>query len=52
MWKKPTYMEMLRNNDDKRKSLLKCKCHVTMTKKDEYISNEKQLQIHSLTFIH
>ena len=44
-------MEMLRNNDDKGKSLLIWKCHVTMTKKDAYISNEKQLQNHSLTFI-
>ena len=45
-------MEMLRNNDDKGKSLLIWKCHVTLTKKDEYIINEKQLQNHSLTFIH
>ena len=43
---------MLRNNDDKGKNLFIWKCHVTMTKKDEYISNEKQLQNLSLTFIH
>ena len=43
---------MTRVNDDKGKNLLIWKCHVKMTKKDEYISNEKQLQNHSLTFIH
>ena len=34
------------------KNILIWKCHVTMTKKDAYTSNEKQLQNHSLTFIH
>ena len=36
---------------EKGKSLLIWKCHVTMTKKNAYISNEMQLQNHSLTFI-
>ena len=43
---------MLRDNDQKGKNLLIWNCHVTMTKKDTYISNEKQLQYHSLTFNH
>ena len=43
---------MLSDNDQKRKNLLIWKCHVTMTKKGEYISNEKQLQNLSLTFPH
>ena len=34
------------------KNLLKWKCHVTMTKKDAYISNEMQLQNQSSTFLH
>ena len=36
----------------KGRNLLVCKCHVTMTEKHAYISNEMQLQNHSLTFIH
>ena len=36
----------------KGKNLLIWKNHVTMTKKDAYISIEMQLQNHSLTFIH
>ena len=36
---------------EKGKNLLIWKCHVTMTKKDAYISNEMQLQNQSLTFI-
>ena len=36
----------------KGKNLLIWNSLVTMTKKDTYISNEKQLQKHSLTFIH
>ena len=36
----------------KGKRFHKWKCHVTRTKIDEYISNEMQLQNHSLTFIH
>ena len=46
---------MSRDNDrqsDKGKNLRIWKCHVTMTKKDAYISIEMQLQNHSLTFIH
>ena len=35
----------------KGKSLLIWKCHVTMSNKDAYISNEKQLQNHCSTFI-
>ena len=42
---------MSRDNDPKGKNLLKCKCHVTMTKKDAYISIKMQFQIHSLTSI-
>ena len=45
-------MEMSRDNDQKRKKFFLWKCHVTMTKKDAYISNEVQVQNHSLTFIH
>ena len=37
---------------DKGKNLLIWKGHVAMTEKDAYISNEKQLQNRSLTFIH
>ena len=37
---------------EKRKNVLIWNCHETMTKKVAFISNEKQLQIHSLTFIH
>ena len=36
----------------KGKNLLLWKCHVTMTKKDAYISNGMQIQNHSLAFIH
>ena len=36
----------------KGKNLLIWNCYVTMTKKDAYLGNEKQLQYHSLTFIH
>ena len=36
----------------KGKNLLIGNGHVTMTKKVTYISNEKKLQNHSLTFIH
>ena len=36
----------------KKRNLLIWKCHVTRTKRDAYISNEMQLQNHSLTFIH
>ena len=35
----------------KGKNILKWKFHVTKSKKHAYISNEMQLQIHSLTFI-
>ena len=35
---------------EKGKNLLIWKCHVTMTQKDAYISNEKQLQNLSSTF--
>ena len=41
-------MEMSRDNDQKRKNLLIWESRVTMTKKDAYISNEMQLQNHSL----
>ena len=44
-------MEISRDNDQKGKDFLIWKCHVTMTKKVAYISNEKRLQNHSLTFI-
>ena len=37
---------------EKGKNLLVWKSHVTMTKKHAYISNELQLQNHSLTFNH
>ncbi len=37
---------------EKGKSPLIWKCHVTMTKEDAFISNDMQLQNHSLTFIH
>ena len=43
---------MSRDKDKKGKNLVIWNCNVTMTKKDAYISNEKQLQTHSLTFIH
>ena len=36
----------------KGKNLRIWKCHVTMTKRNAYISNEMQLQNHSQTFIH
>ena len=42
---------MSRDNDQKGKNLLIWKCHVTVTKKEAYISNEKQLQNLSVTFI-
>ena len=35
----------------KRENPLIWKCHVTMTKKDAYISNDMELQNHSLSFI-
>ena len=41
-----------REDEQNRKSPLIWRSHVTMTKKTAYISNEKQLQIHSLTFFH
>ena len=37
---------------EKGKNLVLWKCHLTLTKKAAYISNEMQLQIQSLTFIH
>ena len=43
---------MSRDNDPKGKNLPMWKCHVTMTKKDAYLSNKLLLQNHSLTFIH
>ena len=52
IWKIPTYMEMLRENDQKGKNLLIWNCHVTIFKKDAYKCNKKQLQNHSLLFIH
>ena len=45
-------MEMSRDNDQKGKNLFIWKSHVTMTEKDRYITNEMQLQSHSLTFFH
>ena len=45
MWKIPTYMEMSRDNNDKGMNLLIRKCDVTMTKKDEYISDENNSKI-------
>ena len=37
---------------EKGKNLFIWKCHVAMTEKDAYISNEMQPQKHSLAFIH
>ena len=44
-------MEMSRDNVQKRRESLIWKSHVTMTKRDAYISNEMQLKI-ILTFFH
>ena len=49
---KVSYMEMSRENDQKTKNQHLWKNHMTMTKKDAYISNKLQLQNLSLTFIH
>ena len=43
---------MSRDNVQKGENLLIWKCHVTMTKKDAVISNEMQVQNHSLTSFH
>ena len=42
----------LYKNTMKKKRFHIWKCHVTMAEKNAYISNEMQLQKHSLTFIH
>ena len=43
---------MSRDKDRKGKNLLIWKGHVTMTKKEAFMSNDMKLQTHSLTFIH
>ena len=44
-------MEMSRDKNQKKKNVIR-NCQVTMTKKDAYISNELQLQNHSLLSFH
>ena len=50
--KEVPYMEMSCDNDQKWKESPFMECHVTMNKNGAYISNEMQLQNHSLAFIH
>ena len=51
IWKIPTSLEMSRDNDQKRKESPYMELLRNNNQKDAYISNEKQLQNHSLTFI-
>ena len=50
--KEVPYMEKTRDSEQKGKNILIWKCHVRMTKKDAYISNEIQFQNNSQFFIH
>ena len=51
IWKR-RYCYFLHKHTKKGKRFLIWKCHVTVTKKDAYITNKIELQILSLTFVH